>query len=85
MPSALFFHKIALEIQGLLPFLLFLWYCIVCYYILCLFRATPVPYGGFQARGGIRAVAAGLCHSHSNARSKLHLQTTAHLMAMLDP
>ena len=30
-----------------------------------LFRATSDTYGGSQARGGIRAVAAGL--SHSNA------------------
>ena len=27
------------------------------------FRATPVAYGSFQARGQIRAAAAGLCHS----------------------
>ena len=29
-------------------------------------------YGGSQARGQIRAVAAGLCHSHSNTRSEPH-------------
>ena len=34
------------------------------------FRATPVTYGGSQARGG--AVAAGLRHCRSNARSKPH-------------
>ena len=33
-----------------------------------------MAYGGFQARSGIRAVAAGLYHSHSNARSKLPLR-----------
>ena len=27
----------------------------------------PAAYGGSQARGRIRAVAAGLCQSHSNA------------------
>ena len=32
-------------------------------------RAAPAAYGGSQAKGLIRAVAAGLCHSHSNARS----------------
>ena len=32
-----------------------------------LFRAALTAYGGSQARGQIRAVAAGLCHSHSNA------------------
>ena len=35
-----------------------------------LFRATPAAYGGFQAKGQIRAVAAGLHCSHSNTRSK---------------
>ena len=34
------------------------------------FRATPAAYGGSQARGWIRASAAGL---HSNTRSELHL------------
>ena len=37
------------------------------------FRAVPVAYGGSQARGQIRAVAAGLHHSHSNVRSEPHL------------
>ena len=50
-----------------------------------LFRASPVAYGGSQARSLIRAVAAGLCHSHSNARSEPCLQTTPQLMAVLDP
>ena len=30
----------------------------------CLFRAAPVPHGGSQVKGQIRAVVAGLCHSH---------------------
>ena len=34
-----------------------------------LFRATPVAYGSSQARGWIRATAASLHRSHSNARS----------------
>ena len=38
---------------------------------LFLFRATPMAYGGSQARGQIRGTAAGLHHSHSNARSEL--------------
>uniref|UniRef100_A0A8D0W5M5 Microfibril associated protein 2 n=1 Tax=Sus scrofa TaxID=9823 RepID=A0A8D0W5M5_PIG len=38
-----------------------------------LFRAAPVAYGGSQARGRIRAVAAGLRHNHSNSGSELHL------------
>ena len=33
-----------------------------------LFLATSEAYGSSQARGQIGAVAAGLCHSHSNAR-----------------
>ena len=40
----------------------------ILYYLL--FRATPEAYGGSQARGPIRATAAGLHHSHSNARSE---------------
>ena len=34
------------------------------------FRAVPVAYGGSQARGPKGATAAGLCHSHSNTKSK---------------
>ena len=44
-----------------------------------------MEYGGSQARGRIRAVVAGLYHSHSNARSELHLQPTSPLTAMPDP
>ena len=36
-------------------------------------RAAPVAYGGYQARGLIRAVAAGLCQSHRNSGSKIFL------------
>ena len=32
--------------------------------------AAPMAYGGSQARGLIGAVAADLCHSHSNAGSE---------------
>ena len=45
---------------------------VVCF---CLFRAAPEAHGGSQARGQIRAVAAGLYHSHSNARSEPCLQS----------
>jgi len=51
----------------------------------CLFRAMLMAYGGSQARGLIRAVAADLHHSPSNSGSKPHLQPTPHLVAMLDP
>ena len=44
-----------------------------------------MAYGGSQARGQIGATAAGLRQSYSNAGSKLQLQPTLQLMAMLDP
>ena len=40
------------------------------FFLFNLFRATPAARGGFQARGRIGTVAAGLHLSHSNARSK---------------
>ena len=54
-------------------------------FVFCLFRATPEAYGGFQARVPIRAVATGLYHSHSNARSEPHLQPILQLTATPDP
>ena len=45
------------------------YYCCCCCFVF--FRATPMAYEGSQARGWIRAAAAGLCHSHSNAGSEL--------------
>ena len=48
------------------------------------FRTTPMAYGGSQARGRIIAVAAGLCHSHSNAGSKQYLWPTSQLTATPD-
>ena len=44
-----------------------------------------MAYGGPQAKGLIRATAAGLCHSRSNMESELHLQPTPQLMATPDP
>ena len=52
------------------------------FFLLC--RATLVAYGGSQARGQIRAVAAGLRHSHSNAGSKPRLRPTPQLTATPD-
>ena len=40
------------------------------------FRAAPAAYGGSQAVGQIKAIAAGLYHSHSNIRSKPSLRPT---------
>ena len=55
-------------------------YFILLLLFFCLFRAEPTAYAGSQARGQIGAAAAGLHHSHSNARSKLQslTYTTAH-------
>ena len=49
-----------------------------------LFMAAPMAYRGSQARGLIEAIASGLGHSHSNARSELHLLSTTQLTAMPD-
>ena len=56
------------------PFVLF---CFV-------FRATPAAHGGSQARGWIKATAAGLHHSHSNEGSEPSLRPTPQLTAMPD-
>ena len=53
--------------------------------VFCLFRAIPTAYGGSQARGPIGAVATGLHHSHSNARSEPCLRPIPQLMATPDP
>ena len=55
------------------------------FWCFCLFKFAPMAYGGSQARGPIRAVAAALCHSHSNVGSERCLQATAQLTAMPDP
>ena len=48
----------------------------------CFFMATPMAYGGSQARGLLGATAASQCHG--NTRSKLHLWPTPQLTAMPD-
>ena len=48
-------------------------------------RAASMACGGSQARGLIGAAAPSLHHSHSNARSELHLRPTPQLTAMPDP
>ena len=53
-------------------------------YIFSLFRAALTAYGSSQASGWIRAVAAGLHHSYSNARSQSHLWPIPELKATLD-
>ena len=59
--------------------------CAAAVFLFRLFKATPVAYGGFQARGLIGAEATGLHHSHNNTRSELRLQPIPQLMATLDP
>ena len=48
-------------------------------------RVVPVAYGESQARGLIRAVAAGLFQDHSNVGSEPRLQPIPQLTATLDP
>ena len=43
---------------------------LIFFFFWSFFRAAPVAPGGSQARGRVGAVAAGIHHSHSNARSK---------------
>ena len=50
-----------------------------------LFRAAPAANGSSWAKGWIGAAAASLHHSHSNARSELHLWPTLQLAATPDP
>ena len=49
------------------------------------FTAALAVYGGSQARGQIRAAAAGLQHSHSNTGSEQRLRLTLQLAARPDP
>ena len=49
------------------------------FFFLFFSRAAPAAYGGFQARGRIRAVTADLHHSHSNAGSEPCLHPTPQL------
>ena len=60
-------------------------YLFIYYLFIFAFRAAPVTYGSSQARSPIRAAAAGLCYSHSNARSKSYLQPTPQLMVLREP
>ena len=80
-------------ISVLLPkFFLFVSQCtvyqltlLISFFLFAFSRATPMAYGGSQARGLIGAIAAALCQSHSNARSKPCPQPTPQLTATPDP
>ena len=58
---------------------------IIFFFFFAFFRAAPTAYGGSLARGQIEATAAGLHHSHSNARSEPRLGPTPQLTAKPDP
>ena len=44
-------------------------FCLI-FILIFIFRAVGAAYGSFRARSRIGAIAAGLHHSHSNARSE---------------
>ena len=74
--------SVANRVVLMLTFFFFLSFCLFAFS-----TAAPTAYGGSQARGLIRAVASGLCLSHSNVGSvgsKLHLRPIAQLRATLD-
>ena len=56
-------------------------YFFIFHLFFCLFRFTPVTYGGSQAKGPIGAIAA----AYSNMGSETHLQSTPQLVATPDP
>ena len=68
--------------QELLPRLLALFFLV---FFFLHFKASPAAYGNSQARGPIGAVAAGLYHSHSNARSEPLSVTYTTAQGTLDP
>ena len=55
------------------------------FFSFCLYRAALAAYGGSQGWGLIKAIAAGLRQSQSDARSEPRLQLTPQLTATLDP
>jgi len=80
IPWCLFLHQ---TIAHIFPETLY--FTLFFIYLFFVFSgATPAANGGFQARGLIRAIAAGLRQSHSNEGSKPHLWTTPQLTVMLD-
>ena len=61
---------------SLLILIFYLIHSLINFLLFCLFRTAPVAYEGSQARGRIRAIVAGLRHSHSNSGSEPCLQST---------
>ena len=73
------FPKVDLLITQTFEFISWFFFVFVFFFLFVLSRAAPTAYGGSQARGPIRAVAAGY------SRSKLRLRPTPQLMAVPDP
>ena len=59
--------------------------CVCVCVCVCVLKDELAAHGGSQASGQIRAVAAGLRHSHCNSGSEPHLQPTGQLTAAPDP
>ena len=73
------------EVVSLYLFIYLFIHSFIYLFLFFLFRATPMTYGGSQARGPIGATAASLCQSHSNVGSEPGLRPTPQVTAMLDP
>ena len=78
------FLMVSFAVQKLLSLIRSHWFVYLFIYLFIYFRAAHVAYGSSQARSWIRAAAAGLHHSHSNARTEPPLQPTPQLMTMPD-
>ena len=61
-----------------------LWQLKFLFFSFCFFRATLVAHGGSQVRGRIGAVAACLCHSQGNTKSKPPLRPAPQFTVTLD-
>ena len=88
-PEGLFPNAVLL-ISNLFWYMCILKHSIYNFFFFCLLsfvfsRAAPMACGGSQARGLIRAIAAGLRHSHSNMGSEQCLWPTPQFTAMPDP
>ena len=70
-------HLIQSRQLGKFGRLLFL-FLLLCVYLFCFFRATPMAYGSSQARDQIRAVAASLHHSKHGIQAMTTTYTTTH-------
>ena len=60
-------------------------FCFILFFCFFLLMAASAAHGRSQARGQIRAAAAGHIHSHSNMGSEPHLWPMPQPVAMLDP